>query len=61
MKAKGREGQKREWVREKDRERRERRGQEREWSGRGGGQEPEAETHIQTPPQKSALTVSVAS
>jgi hypothetical protein len=46
-----REGQKREWVREKDRERKER---------RGGGQEPQGETHIQNP-KKQALTFSVTS
>jgi hypothetical protein len=55
-----REGQKSEWVREKDRERRERGGrEEREWSGKGG-QEPEGETHIQNP-KKHGLTFSLAS
>jgi hypothetical protein len=57
-----REGQKSEWVREKDRERRERGGQTgRSGSGVGrGGQEPEGETHIQNP-NKHGLTFSLAS
>jgi hypothetical protein len=54
-----REGQTREWVREKDRERRERGGRERvEWEG-GGKNQKERSTFKPSPPK--ALTFSVAS